>query len=116
MRIVPNSGTDRVIDSLTPWLQTGARIDGDGTRVPVEVKGSSASGPFVITSNELLAAKERPGYVLYHVVDLTTPAKTRMRVFRNLGTRLTDDVVTAAGWAVTGWQVLEPDEIQVNPQ
>src|SRR4051794_19575544 len=27
MRIVPNAGTDRVIDSLTPWLQTGARID-----------------------------------------------------------------------------------------
>ena len=27
MRIVPNAGTDRVIDSLTPWLQTGARLD-----------------------------------------------------------------------------------------
>ena len=27
MRIVPNAGTDRVIDSLTPWLQTGAMID-----------------------------------------------------------------------------------------
>jgi hypothetical protein len=88
----------------------------DGSRVPVEVKGSSGSGPFVITSNELRAAKERAGYVLYHVVDLTTPAKTRMRVFRNLGTRLTDEVVTAAGWAVTGWRTLEPDEIAVNPQ
>jgi hypothetical protein len=88
----------------------------DGTRVPVEVKGSSGSGPFVITSNELRAAKARSGYVLYHVVDLTTPAKTRMRVFRNLGTRLTDEVVTAAGWAVTGWRALEPDEITVNPQ
>ena len=27
MRIVPNAGTDRVIDSLTPWLQAGAKID-----------------------------------------------------------------------------------------
>ena len=27
MRIVPNAGTDRVIDSLTPWLRTGASID-----------------------------------------------------------------------------------------
>jgi hypothetical protein len=27
MRIVPNAGTDRVIDSLTPWMQAGTRID-----------------------------------------------------------------------------------------
>jgi hypothetical protein len=62
------------------------------------------------------SASEQSAYVLYHVVDLTTPAKTRMRVFRNLGTRLKDEVVTAAGWAVTGWRTLEPDEIAVNPQ
>ena len=88
----------------------------DGTMIPVEVKGSSGSGPFVLTGNEWNAAREHPEYLLYHVVDLTTPARTRMRVYRGLSDRLTEDLVRAAGWAVTGWRSLEPEEIPVVVQ
>jgi hypothetical protein len=87
----------------------------DGGTIPVEVKGSSGSGPFVLTGNEWNAAREHADYVLYHVVDLTTPARTRMRVFRNLKDRLKEDHVSAAGWAVTGWRNLEPEQIPVKP-
>jgi hypothetical protein len=87
----------------------------DGTFIPVEVKGSSGGGSFVITANEWEAARAHADYTLYHVVDLTTPDKTRMRVFRGLRDRLTDDRVSAAGWAVTRWQELEPEEIPVRP-
>ena len=76
---------------------------------------SSGSGPFVLTGNEWNAAREHAEYVLYHVVDLTTPARTRMRVFRNLKDRLKEEHVSAAGWAVTGWRNLEPEEIPVQP-
>jgi hypothetical protein len=79
------------------------------------VKGSSGGGSFVITANEWEAARAHADYTLYHVVDLTTPDKTRMRVFRGLRDRLTDDRVSAAGWAVTRWQELEPEEIPVRP-
>ena len=27
MRIVPNTGTDRVVDIVRPWLRTGNRVD-----------------------------------------------------------------------------------------
>jgi hypothetical protein len=86
----------------------------DGRMIPIEVKGSSGSGPFVLTANELNAARAYPDFMLYHVVDLTTPSRTRMRVFRDLGTRLTGDLMGAAGWAVTGWRQLGPVEIPVS--
>jgi hypothetical protein len=38
-----------------------------------------------------------------------------MRVFRNLKDRLKEEHVSAAGWAVTGWRNLEPEEIPVKP-
>ena len=85
-----------------------------GDVVPVEVKGSSGTGAFVITANEWEAARQNPAYVLYHVVNLTSPTSTRIRVFRNLGIHLAPSLVDAAGWAVTGWRDLEPDEIAVG--
>ena len=85
-----------------------------GGFVPVEVKGSSGSGTFVITANELEAARQNPAYVLYHVVNLTSPANAQIRVFRNLGARLSPTVMEAAGWAITGWRQLEHDEISLG--
>ena len=82
--------------------------------IPVEVKGSSGSGAFVLTANELEAARANPEFMLYHVVDLTSPDRTRMRVYAGLGERLTDNLVSAAGWAVTGWRDLAPLEIPVT--
>jgi hypothetical protein len=85
----------------------------DGRMIPVEVKGSSGSGSFVLTANELDAARAQPDFRICHVVDLTTPARTRIRVFDDVGARLTDDLLAAAGWALTGWRQLAPVEIPV---
>ena len=68
----------------------------------------------MLTANELDAARANPDFMLYHVVDLTSPDRTRMRVYEGLGARLTDDLVSAAGWAVTGWRDLAPLEIPVT--
>ncbi len=85
-----------------------------GAVIPVEVKGSSGSGTFVITANEWEAARKDPNYVLYHVVNLTSPTATTIRVFRNLGTTLTPAVADPAGWAVTGWRELAHEEVSVH--
>jgi hypothetical protein len=85
----------------------------DRTVIPVEVKGSSGTGAFVITANELEAARTRPEYVLYHLVGLTT-SEPEMRVFRGLCDRLTEDRVTAAGWAVTKWRELQPEVYPIH--
>ena len=85
----------------------------DGTFIPVEVKGSSGAGSFVITRTELDGAREHDDYLLLQVVDLTSPGQTRMRRFWNLGRRVTSAHLDQSAWSVTGWRYLISDEVRV---
>jgi hypothetical protein len=88
----------------------------DGRWEPVEVKGSSGAGPFVITRNELRAAREQVDYLLFHVTNLGHAERAAMRVFRGLGERLKEDLMTCLSWVVDDWIPLEPDEIPIEVQ
>jgi hypothetical protein len=88
----------------------------DGRWEPIEVKGSSGVGPFVITRNELRAAREHADYVLFHVTNVGHPERAALRVFRGLGKRLTEDRMTCLSWVVDDWIRLEPEEIPIEVQ
>lgn len=87
---------------------------GDGKWWPVEVKGSSGDGFFIITPNEWRAAQEHPDYLLCQVTGIANPARAKMRVFHDLGAGLDEDLLSGLSWAVTGWRELEPDEIDLS--
>lgn len=88
-------------------------VRANGTFIPVEVKGSSGSGSFVITRTELDGARENDDYLLLHVVDLTVPGQTRMRRFWGLGQRVKPDHLHQSAWSVTGWRYLVSDEVRL---
>lgn len=85
-----------------------------GTWWPVEVKGSSGDGFFIITPNEWRAAQEHPDYLLCQVTGIASPSRAKMRVFHDLGAGLDEDLLSGLSWAVTGWRELEPDEIALS--
>ena len=75
--------------------------------IPVEVKGSVGTSPFIITRNEWRAAREHAGYLLIHVLNLATPDRAMLRIFRRLGERLSEQHVAVTSWVVKEWSVLE---------
>ncbi len=88
-------------------------VRANGTFIPVEVKGNSGAGAFVITRNELDAAREHDDYLLLQVVDLTVAGQTRVRRYWGLGGRVTPAHLDQSAWSVTGWRYLEGDEVRV---
>jgi hypothetical protein len=86
----------------------------DGRSEPVEVKGSSGATSFMITRNELRAAREQPGYVLLHLFNLAAPDKAAMRIFRRLGELLTEEHLTSLSWVVERPGDLEPEEVPIE--
>lgn len=85
-----------------------------GRVVPVEVKGSSGTTPFVITRNEWRAARENSHYLLLHVVNVADPARAAIRIFRHLGERLSEQHMAPTSWVVHGWFELEPEEMPIE--
>ena len=86
----------------------------DGRWEPIEVKGSSGIGAFMITRNEWRAARDHANYVLFHVTNLGNPSLASMRVYRRLGERLTDAHLTPLSWTVSNWLELEPEEVPIK--
>lgn len=82
----------------------------DGTEQMVEVKGSRASSPFVITRNELAQARPRTNYVLYFVFDLGS-GRPRMIRIDDFGSKISAEHLVAYQWTVPGWKQLNPVEI-----
>jgi hypothetical protein len=85
----------------------------DGTRIPVEVKGSRGNTAFMVTRNERRAAST-PGYLLLWVANLRNPDHAIIRRFRRLADELTDDHLSVLSWVVDDWQYLSFDEIPVR--
>lgn len=77
----------------------------DGSWDPVEVKGSAGRGAFIITRNELRAAREHANYVLYLVSHLASPAEARMIRFPGVGEGLASAELEPVAWIVR-WDVL----------
>lgn len=85
----------------------------DGVTIPVEVKGSSGSAPFVITRNEWRAARQHANFLLIHVLNLASPERAALRIFRNLGERLNEQHLAVTTWVVKEWSALEPEEVPI---
>jgi hypothetical protein len=85
----------------------------DGATIPVEVKGTAGSAPFVITRNEWRAAREHADFLLIHVLNLATPDRAVLRIFRRLGERLSEQHLAVTSWVVKDWPALEPEEIPI---
>ena len=85
----------------------------DGAMIPVEVKGSAGSAPFVITRNEWRAAREHADFLLIHALNLATPDRAVLRIFRRLGERLSEQHLAVTSWVVKEWSSLEPEEVPI---
>jgi hypothetical protein len=109
------AGAAKVIDVHTQNLGWDIEFHfEDRTWQPVEVKGSSGAGYFVITPNEWRAAQEHRNYLLIQVANIGSPAKGEARIYRDLGELLDEELMAGMSWAVTGWTTLDPEIIDLD--
>jgi hypothetical protein len=72
----------------------------DGGEELVEVKGSARQGRFILTRNELSAARSHDNWILLHIVNLVRGLQPRVLRYSRLGAELTDDSLQAITWKV----------------
>jgi hypothetical protein len=83
----------------------------DGGKDLVEVKGLSGEARFVITPNELRAAKTRDRAFVYLACNLRGPLRPRLLRFK--GTDLGEELLIPASYWVD-WQAMEAEEIPLT--
>jgi hypothetical protein len=84
----------------------------DGHEELVEIKGSARQGRFILTRNELRAARAHPNWVLLYVTNLVRGLEPRIFRFAHLGAELPDEALDALAWDVS-WGTLSHEVIQV---
>jgi Protein NO VEIN, C-terminal len=86
----------------------------DGREELVEVKGSARQGRFILTRNELRAARSHNNWVLLYVTNLIRGLETKILRFADLGAELPDEALDALAWDVT-WSAVTHNVIEVLP-
>lgn len=87
----------------------------DGREELVEVKGSSRQGRFILTRNELRAAREHANWVLLYVSNLLRGSQPRILRFPRFGEELdAEQQLDALTWNVS-WEGLSHDVIELLP-
>jgi hypothetical protein len=86
----------------------------DGQWRPVEVKGTSGDGPFIITRRERSAARQNYDYELVWVANLADPARACVRIFRTFGVKLDEASLDAMSWTVDDWSAIPYEERAVR--